>query len=132
MTSLMFAAIFLALSSPAHAEDCRLLSNKSQIAPIQLTLDGSAPLNTLPEDASAVACPRASLVPRQSDVRVLTEWGVALGLVESGPRTLWIYAADGRLKVTVDDGELTPAEAAAVRDWLEKSQTLFDAALSNR
>lgn len=132
MAILIFAAGLLALSSPASSEECQLLLNKSQPVPIQLTLDSLTRLNTLPSDASAVACPRASLVPMQNDVRVLTEWGVAFGIVEDGPRSLWIWAADGRLQVKVDDGELTPTEAAAVRHWLERSQTLFDAALASR
>lgn len=132
MTIMIFAASLLALFSPVHGEECRLLLSKSESVPIQLALDNPTRLTTLPDDAAAVACPRTSLVPMQSDVRVLSEWGIAFGIIEDGPRSLWIWAADGRLQVKVDDGELSSAEAAAVRDWLERSQTQFDAALASR
>lgn len=132
MSILIFAASLLAFSSPVHGEECRLLLSKSESVPIQLALDNPTRLNALPDDAEAVACPRPSLVPMPSDVRVLSEWGVAFGIIEDGPRSLWIWAAEGRLQIKVDDGELSSAEAAAVRDWLERSQTQFDAALASR
>ncbi len=130
MSPLIFATSLIALFSPVHAEECQLLLDSSQVLPIQLVLEDPAHLNALPDNAAAVACPRASLVPMPSDIRVLTEWGVAFGIIEDGPRSLWIWMEDGRLQVTVDDGELTPAEAAAVSEWLESSQAQVDAAFA--
>jgi len=67
-----------------------------------------------------------------NDVRVLIEWSVAFGIVEEGPRALWIWARAGRLQTTVDHGELSVAESAAVNAWLETAQARFDAALARR
>jgi hypothetical protein len=67
-----------------------------------------------------------------NDLRVLAELGVAFGIVEDGPRSLWLYTDGDRLQVQVDGGELRPSEATAVNDWLAVAQSRFGKALASR
>lgn len=135
---LLAAALFTFMVSPANAEECRAAwtgaGGEPQSTAIIVDLASRTRLDpaALPEGASAVMCPRSSIVPMPNDVRVLIEWGVAFGIAEEGPRALWIWAKAGRLRTTIDDGELSVAETAAVNDWLEAAQARFDAALARR
>ena len=131
MVTLLLAAALLA-PLPLQPEYCQLVLTGGQTEPLALALDDPARLAPLPEGSTAIACPRASIVPIGNDLRVLTELGVAFGIIEEGPRSLWLYAADGRLQVQIDSGELSPPEAAAVSDWLARAQGRFDEAPASR
>jgi hypothetical protein len=132
------ACLFTVLVSPAQAEECQAgrtgADGEPQTTAIIVDLASSTRLDpaALPERTSAVACRRSSIVPMPDDVRVLIEWAVAFGIAEQGPRVLWIWARAGRLRFTVDHGELSIAERAAVDDWLKAAQARFAAALGRR
>lgn len=137
MKLVLTMALAVAASSPADAEDCVAASARAggewHYPRIAVDLRSGARLDAavLPEAASAVMCPRPSIVPLPDDVRVLIEWGVAFGIA-NGPRNLWVSAFHGRLEVTVDDGELNASEQSAVDDWLATAQARFTAALTRR
>ena len=122
---------------PARAaEQCKVGSTAADGQPrytdISLDLASSAKLDpsVLPEGSSAVMCRRTSIVPRPEDVRVLSEWGVAFGIVEPGPRALWISVNAGIVEVTVDNGKLKASEKAAVKEWREAAQLHYFLALA--
>lgn len=135
---LLIVALFASSVSTAQAEECSAAwtdaSGEAHIASIVINLASTNSLGAaaLPQRTSGVACPRASIVPLPNDVRVLIELGVSLGIMDEGGRALWIWARGGRLQTTIDNGELSPAEAAAVREWSEAAQARFDEALSRR
>lgn len=123
---------------PTQAEACRAgrsgAGGEPQFTSIALDLASRTRLDpaALPQGTNGVVCRRPSIVPRAEDVRVLTEWRVAFGITEDGPRALWIWARDRRLQTIVDHGALSVAERAAVDDWLAAAQARFDASLGQR
>jgi hypothetical protein len=117
-------------TSAAHAtEHCKALSRTpggDVITSVALDLDGAGRLDphALPEGTNAILCRRAAIVPRPEDARVPSELGVAF-VVAEGERALWIRPRGGRLKASVEGGELSPEEAAAVDAWLKAAQAGF-------
>jgi len=136
--AILAAGLLAFLMSPAQAEQCRAgrsgAGGEPQFTLITVDLASGAKLDpaSLPPGTNGIVCRRASIVPRPEDVRVLIEWRVALGLTEDGPRALWIWARDGRLATTIDHGELSAAERAAVDAWLRDAQARFEAAAAQR
>lgn len=133
---ILAAVALLALAaSPARAERCQLLTTGSggepQFTTLEIDLDSGRALSpeTLPQGATALMCPRASIIPLAEDVRVLTAWGISFGIAEEGPRALWISARRGRLRTTVDHGRLSRVERAALDRWLRVAQLRFNEAL---
>src|SRR4029453_17186745 len=129
--TVLAAGLFILTISPAQADDCMAASPSETggqtNTPINLDLASEARLDPalLPARASAVMCPHPSIVPRPGDERVLAEWRVAFGIKEPGPRALWISARAGTLQITVEGGELSATERAAVDRWLEAAQLRF-------
>ena len=126
-------------ASPAHADQCVASpmnpDSNFQFPRVELDLGNRARLDRaqLPAGTAIVVCRRPSLVPQAGDLRVLLEWGVAFGIAEDeGPRSLWISSSAGRLEITVDNGELSAAEQAAVDAWLAGAQARFTAGLAHR
>jgi hypothetical protein len=103
-------------------------------APIIIDVNRTARLDAavLPKRTSGIACPRPSIIPLPADVRVVIELGVSFGIVDEAGRALWISARDGRLQTTIDGGELSSTEAAAVSHCSALAQARFDEALSRR
>jgi hypothetical protein len=128
---LLVAASISFAASPAYAERCMAASTGADGEPVntpvivdlasETRLDPAA----LPERTVGVMCPRSSIIPLTNDVRILSEWHVAFGIREEGPSSLWIGARAGRLEFTVDHGELTTREKAAVNEWLEAANIRF-------
>lgn len=135
-----FASLTLvAATNPSvHAENCVAgwidAHGESQTTPVVINFASEELLNAaaLPQGASSVACPRDSVVPLPEDIRVLTELGVSLGLVEEGGRSLWIWSQSGLLQTTVDNGDLSPAEVVAVNRWSAVTQPRFEDRASTR
>ena len=128
----LLATALLASASPAPRADCLAAwtdaAGEPQSTWVVLDLASPSELDpaALPERTSGIACPRASIVPLPEDIRVLGELGVSLGIIEEGGRTLWIWSQNGLLQTTVDDGELSAAEAADVNRWSAAAQTRFE------
>ena len=131
------AALCLFIASPALAEEqCKVASKDAQgrllFTDISLDLAGGAELDpaALPERPYGVMCRRPSIVPLPGDERVLIEWGLSFGIVEDGPRALWIWARAGTLQFKIDDGKLNGREKAALKRWREAAQLRYRAALA--
>lgn len=134
-----FASLTLvaATNPSAYAENCVVgwtdAHGEPQTTPVVINFASEEPLNAaLPQGASGVACPRYSVVPLPEDIRVLTELGVSLGWMEEGGRSLWIWSQNGLLQITVDNGDLSPAEAAAVNRWSAVAQSRFEDSATTR
>jgi hypothetical protein len=134
---LLAAAVSALAAEPALAENCvagwvdRSGASQTTVMAIDWSsrqLDRS----DLPLGASGIACPRDSIVPEPSDLRVLTELGVSFGVVDATGRSLWIWTRAGRLQIHVEHGELVAVERAAVDAWTVAAQRRFDAALARR
>jgi hypothetical protein len=124
-------------ATPAHADPCVSApmnpDSNFQFPHFELDLGDGVRLDRarLPAGTAIVVCRRASLIPQPDDLRVLMEWNVAFGISEDrGPRSLWISATAGRLEITVDNGELSVAEQAAIDAWVAAAQARFSAALA--
>ena len=99
----MILAVGLSASSTSDgSERCMAASRTAEggvrHSSMVVDLDQETRLNPadLPERTFAVMCSRGCIVPRPSDVRVLSEWRVPFGIAEQGPRSLWISAEAGR------------------------------------
>jgi hypothetical protein len=132
-------ALMAATAPRLEAENCRAgwseAGRGAQSSELVIDLTGEAPLDraALPPGTIAIACPRASIVPRPQDIRILTELGVSFGLIEErGRRSLWIWSEDGLLRTEVDNGELSRVEAAAVSHWTASAQPRFEARAARR
>ncbi len=90
----------------------------------------SGPLPAPAANAVLVVCTRATIVPELSDYRVLTEMHLPLA-IKDGKRTLFLGAANGKLQIGIQDGEVAPAEVEALRtriDEMEDAMTKTPAA----
>lgn len=131
------AALCFVIASPVlAAEQCKVASTGADGRPrftdISLDLEGGAELDpaALPERPSGVMCRRSSIVPRPGDERVLIEWGLSFGIVEDGPRALWIWARAGTLRFKIDNGRLNAREKVALKRWREAAQLRYRLALA--
>jgi hypothetical protein len=69
-----------------------------------------------------VVCNRATIIPEVTDYRVLTELRLPLS-IRSGPKTLFLGAAGGKLQVGLPEGQATPEDTKAVQDRLDEMQS---------
>jgi hypothetical protein len=134
---LLAAALSIFAAEPALAENCVAGWVDGSGAPqtAAMAIDWSSrqlDRSDLPQGASGIACPRASIVPEPADLRILTELGVSFGVVDPTGRSLWIWTRAGRLQIHVEHGELAGGERAAVDAWTVAAQGRFDAALARR
>lgn len=130
------ATLLASAASPARAERCHVAfmsaAGRPQFTAIDIDLESGQPLDreALPEGTSALMCPRSSIIPRGDDIRVLTELGTSFGISEDGPRALWIWARNGRLRTRVEHGRLSRAERHMMDEWRRIAQRRFDETLS--
>jgi hypothetical protein len=82
----------------------------------------SIPLPAVPAGAVMVVCNRATIIPEVTDYRVLTELRLPLS-IRSGPKTLFLGAAGGKLQVGLPEGQATPEDTKAVQDRLDEMQS---------
>jgi hypothetical protein len=124
----------LAAPVSAAAEECAVgftdARGEAQASPIKLDPAQKLDLATLPNGASGIMCRRPSIIPQPNDLRVLTELGLAFGIVDDARRSLWIYATAGRLQTRLDEGKLTATEEAQLDAWLIPAQARFERALA--
>ena len=123
-----------AVSTPASASPCALTTKIGEQyvdTPLaNFNPAAAAPLPAPAANAVLVVCNRATIVPELSDYRVLTEMHLPLA-IKDGKRTLFLGAANGKLQIGVQDGEVAPAEVEALRtriDEMEDAMTKAPAA----
>ena len=131
LTFIVAASLAGSIASAAATEACRVAviapDGTASYPEISLDLTASTRLDreALPPGTSAMMCRRSTLVPQADDIRVLSELGVAFGIVAQGPRVLWISIRAGMVEVMVEHGRLNPSERAAVNSWRSDAQRRF-------